>query len=324
MKKIRTALVFLCLAAYLCLTAGCGNSRNKEQLENELAYRQIGMQKLSEGSYQEAVDYFQRALDQSLAIVEALEVDICYYKAEAQYRGGDVEGAIATYTALIDYDKDNVEALYLRGTAYLAQGQTQEALKDYQAAAEKGKENGALYQHMAEALLHTGLNQEAEEYLQAAVALNGEDAESLRERGYAFYLLGDYGSARTSLDKAISMGDEEAVFYLARIEDALGNSDKALQLYEAYIADHGDDTATLYELGMARLEKGSYDQALAFFQKALEAEDPVNVQQLRRGEIIALEYLADFAGAREKLQAYMADYPEDTEALREWEFLQSR
>lgn len=323
MKRIRTALFFSCLTAVLCLTAGCGR-RDEKQLENELAYRQTGMQKLSEGNYPEAVEFFQRALDQSVAVVDELEVDICYYKAQAQYQGGDVAGALETYTALIDYDEENADALYLRGTAYLAQGQSREALEDYQRAAEADKENGALYQHMAQNLIWAGLKAEAEEYLKAAVALDSQDAESLRERGYAFYLLEDYDNARVNLDKAITMGDEEAVFYLARMEETLGNSEQALKLYETYTDGHGEDTATLYELGQARLEQGSYQQALAFFRKGLEAENPMNLQQLRKGEIIALEYLLDFAQAKEKMQSYVADYPEDEEAAREWEFLQSR
>ena len=47
-------------------------------------------------------------------------------------------------------------------------------------------------------------------------------------------------------------------------------------------------------------------------------------QELRRNEIIALEYLQDFAQAREKMTEYLADYPDDEAAAREYEFLQSR
>lgn len=44
--------------------------------------------------------------------VGAEELDICYYKAKAQYLSGDVDGAIDTYTVIIDYDKDS-DAYYL-------------------------------------------------------------------------------------------------------------------------------------------------------------------------------------------------------------------
>ena len=47
-------------------------------------------------------------------------------------------------------------------------------------------------------------------------------------------------------------------------------------------------------------------------------------QELRRNEIIALEYLQDFVQAREKMTSYLADYPDDEAAAREYEFLQSR
>lgn len=321
-EKKRTAWA-LCLLAALWMAAGCGG-RDQERLENEIAYREIGMQKLAEGSYQEAVDNFQKALDQSVAVVEELEVDICYYKAEAQLRGGDAAGAIETYTALLEYDKKNAQAQYLRGTAYLMQGQTAEALADYREAVKKEKNSGALYGHIAENLIRADMSPEAEEFLKAGEELGGETAAELAERGYLYLLKEDYDRARANLDKAIALGDQEAVFYLAKVEDAVGNSDQAMRLYETYLSTHGNDVETLNELGCARLRQGNYDQALKFFQTALAAGAGSSERQLRRNEIVALEYLLDFAQAKEKLQAYLADYPDDADAAREWEFLQSR
>ena len=43
------------------MAAGCGNSKNKEDQE---AYRQIGINNLEQGKYDDAVDAFQKALDQ--------------------------------------------------------------------------------------------------------------------------------------------------------------------------------------------------------------------------------------------------------------------
>lgn len=59
----------------------------------------------------------------------AEELDICYYKAKAQYLSGDVDGAIDTYTAIIDYNKDS-DAYYLRGCIYFAKNDTDKGLKD--------------------------------------------------------------------------------------------------------------------------------------------------------------------------------------------------
>lgn len=48
------------------------------------------------------------------------EIDICFYNAKAQYLSGDIDGAIESYTAIIDYN-GNADAYYLRGCQYFAQ-----------------------------------------------------------------------------------------------------------------------------------------------------------------------------------------------------------
>lgn len=313
---------FFCLAVLLllCFTAGCGG-RNKE---NELAYRQLGINKMAEGDYEEAVKMFQKALDQSMAVIGELELDICYYKAAAQYKAGDTDGAMQTYTALIDYDKENADALYLRGILYLEQGDGDSAMTDFENALKADKKNGAMYNKIGEQLKQSGLTEEAEKIWTRGLALKGETAAEYREKGYAYVLLGQYDSAKTYLDKANELGDTEALFYLGKLYEAQENTAKAGEMYEAYIETHSDDTETLNVLGCAKMETGDYEKALVFFRAALKNENPVNKRELLRNEIAALEYTLDFAQAREKMESYLADYPDDEEAAREYEFLKSR
>lgn len=313
---------FFCLAVLLllCFTAGCGG-RNKE---NELAYRQLGINKMAEGDYEEAVKMFQKALDQSMAVIGELELDICYYKAAAQYKAGDTDGAMQTYTALIDYDKENADALYLRGILYLERGDGDSAMTDFENALKADKKNGAMYNKIGEQLKQSGLTEEAEKIWTRGLALKGETAAEYREKGYAYVLLGQYDSAKTYLDKAKELGDTEALFYLGKLYEAQENTEKAGEMYEAYIETHSDDAETLNALGCAKMETGDYEKALVFFQAALKNENPANKRELLRNEIAALEYTLDFAQAREKMESYLADYPDDEEAAREYEFLKSR
>lgn len=121
---------FMALTLTVVLTAGmltgCGSD---DKAKDKDAYRQYGINCIENGSYDDAVDAFQKALDQSVGSVGAEELDICYYKAKAQYLSGDVDGAIDTYTAIIDYDKDS-DAYYLRGCIYFAKNDTDKGLKD--------------------------------------------------------------------------------------------------------------------------------------------------------------------------------------------------
>ena len=95
MKKIKYMAVVLATGLLL---AGC---EEDETQNNKDAYRQIGINCMQEGDYEGAIDAFQNALDQSLAVVGEEEIDTCYYKAAAQYAAGKKEDAIETYQALI-------------------------------------------------------------------------------------------------------------------------------------------------------------------------------------------------------------------------------
>lgn len=321
----RTVCFLFGLAACL-LISGCG-SRSGESLENELAYRQLGINKMEEGSYQEAVQMFQNALDQSLAVIGDLEIDICYYKAASQYKAGDVEGALNTYNALIDYDPKNGDAFYLRGTVYLAQNQPDQAKKDYDKALELDPKNGTLYNRIGENLLNAGEREAAGVILNRVLEFKGTEAADYREKGYASYLLEQYDSARTYLDKAISMEDQEAVLYLARLLEAQGETEQANQLYQSYGSEESAEnssTKSFNALGCEKMKEGEYKEALTYFQDGLKEEAPEEEQELSKNEIIALEQLQEFSQAKEKMEAYLEKYPDDQEAAREYEFLKSR
>ena len=69
----------------------------------------------SSGDYEGALAAFDGALACCTGKITDLEIDICYYKAAAQYAAQDTEGALETYNAMIDYDGKNANAYYLRG-----------------------------------------------------------------------------------------------------------------------------------------------------------------------------------------------------------------
>lgn len=318
--KFKTA----CLGILVLLLVSLTGCQGKEALENEKAYRQVGINKMQEGDYKGAVKAFQKALDQSFAKVGDLEIDICYYKAAAQYKNGDAAGAKKTYKALMDYDKKNGAPYYLRGCIYLKEGEIKAAKKDFKKALELDADNYELYVSVYENLIAAGEKEEAEQILDAALKRKGEKTEDYRERGHIYLLKGEYESARKELDKAINKEDTKALLYMAQVYEAQGNQKQAEALYESYAQKNSSDSSVLKILGDLQMEKGDYKRALEFFQKALKAKQVSNEQELRRSEIIAYEKLNDFGAAKKKMEAYVNDYPEDEEARRELIFLQTR
>ena len=77
-------------------------------------------------------------------------------------------------------------------------------------------------------------------------------------------------------------------------------------------------------LGMCKLQSMDAKGALECFEKALALEDASMTQVLKFNQIVAYEYLGEFDQANVLMRSYLQIYPDDQEALREYEFLRSR
>lgn len=318
MKKRFLCILLVCLLGI----TGCGNT--KEKRENQDAYRQIGINCMNEGKYEDAIEAFQKALDQSLAKIGEMEIDTCYYKAEAQYLAGKTADAIDTYTALLAYDEKNADAYYLRGTLYLANGQREEAKQDFEAAVKNDKKSYERYVAIATQLRDYGEEEQADAYLADALKLGGKSAEDYTWRGRIYMLCEDYENAQKELEQAKEKESENADLYLGELYEKLGDSKKAEESFDGYIKEHEEDTQALESLADIAMGKENYAKAVSYLELALKVDKPVNEQMLRRKLIQAYEFSGNFAAAKEQMKIYAAAYPQDEEAVREAEFLQSR
>ena len=66
--------------------------------------------------------HFRMRLESRSDISGEKELDICFYKAKAQALDGKTKDALATYNAIIKYNKD-ARAYYLRGDLYMDMGE---------------------------------------------------------------------------------------------------------------------------------------------------------------------------------------------------------
>lgn len=307
------------------IATGCG----EQNVEDALAYRKIGMNAVAEGDYAEAVERFQQALNLSKGRIRNLELDICMQKAEALYLNDQPEDAIDVCNAVLDYDKRYANAYYLRGNLYLQQGDSKKALADYEQAAKYANADYEIFIQLYENLNRAGMKPEGEKYLNKALGLKGSGRYHLMNRGYIYYLMGDYSKAKELLQQAVDIKqkegeDDKAELYLAQTAEQLGDKQTAEANYKVYAENHADDAIVMEELGNMAMEKGDYANAYEYYQKGLATVRPVNEQMLRRGEIAALEQMYEFARAKEKMAQYVLDYPEDEQAAREYLFLKTR
>jgi tetratricopeptide (TPR) repeat protein len=230
---------------------------------------------------------------------------------------------------VLEYDKDYANAYYLRGNLYLQQNDTEQALADYEQAAKHADADFEIYIQLYENLSGAGMQEEGEVYLNQALELKGKSRYYLTNRGYIYYLMGDYEQANEQLTQAVEIEqkegeDDKAELYLAQTAEQLGDTATAEKYYASYAKDHADDPIVLAELGNMAMEKEDYAKAYSYYQSGLETTNPSNEQALRRGEIAALEQMYEFEQAKELMAQYVLDYPEDEDAARENLFLKTR
>lgn len=302
------------------LMAGCG----EKKAEAKATYRQMGIEYMEQGDYAAAIEAFDTALSQSIGTVGADELDITYYKAAAQYAGGDAEAAMATYNAILDFDEEAYQAYYLRGCLYCKQGNGEEAKADFANAVKYRGTDYAMYINIYENLFAMGEKEAGESYLTEALAIKGEEVTNLEYRGQIRYLLGDYDTAVLDLKAALEKGSTSAHLYLAKAYEDMGDAATAEEHFKTYIASAPADAVALNELGEIMLEKAMYAEAVLYFEQGLACEVVPNRGTLMHNLVVAYEYNGQFDKAWELIQEYVVLFPDDAEAQREYIFLKNR
>ncbi len=319
MKKKIISLFLICMLSFTALGGCSGTDREAQE-----SYRQLGIKQLQEGDYSSAEENFQKALDESLGDIGAIEEDICYYKALCQFKNGDIEGAIETYTALIEYDGKNADAYYLRGSAYLAAESGKKCISDYDQAVKLDGNNYDLYVGIYENLKAAGYEDKGRSYLDTALKQECSDAAEYCGQGYIQYLLGEYETADKLLSEAIEKGSDQAVLYQVKVKKALGEEDTAKSLLESYMEAHPEDADALNEAGIMAVNEEEYEEAVKIFEKAIALDEKGENQQLRLNLIYAYEYSGDFEQAYSLMKSYAKEFPNDETVQKELTFLETR
>lgn len=342
----RTAiLAFLCGAALL--SAACGGAAEPGAYEEGLAA-------LDRQAYAEALAYFQEAagngreaeayrmegitylrmqdyghagtlLEMSLDAMEhknsAFERDIAYYQAEAYAGAGDTDRALEIYTELIGKDGE-AQAYFQRGRLYLDRQMEAEAQEDFENSLKKdpGYDN-----YINVYLVYAQKNRKADgaAFLEKAVVQEPENTEERYQQGRIYYYLEEYEKAEAVLSQAAEE-DDRAVLLLGKIYLETQETDSARNLYQKYQEKDSESAEAYNGLALCDIADENYDSALEQIQNGLKYADGEERETLLFNEIVAYEKKLDFASAKEKMTAFLAEYPENEEAVRENQFLQSR
>lgn len=112
----------------------------------------------------------------------------------------------------------------------------------------------------------------------AKAAESGEDGQLIsRGQGIAYMGLTDYENAAKYLEQALTYSDAwpdgmdyDINYYLATAYYRLGQTDRAIDVYEAIITLEPDENNAWYLKGVMELEKGNQEQAKTDFDQAVK------------------------------------------------------
>lgn len=285
------------------------------------SWRAMGIALTEQGNYEKAEEAFSTALDLTETTKKAMRADLYLYLADAQYHQGRYQACIKTCDQLLEMRKDR-DGYFLRGSGYLHMDAYEDAEKDF-ARVTADSEEYADYLDIYKVYEECDLNADGSEYLEQALEISGKSAEDFYNRGRVYYYLAEYDNAAKELNKAWKKEYAPAAVYLGKVYTEAGELDKASQMYEKCLETEELKAEGCNGLAYLALEEQDYTKALSYIEEGLQSGSSDTRQALLFNEIVIYEKQMDFASAKEKMAAYLEEYPADEAAVRENYFLQT-
>lgn len=291
---------------------------------NKMAYRGKAIAYYENHDYEEAITYFQYALE--IKELTDLNTDIRKYLSASQKSFGDYEGAIKVCNELISEDKDDAYSYANRAVCYAALGKYEDSLEDFDKAISLESDNYSFYFDKYNMCVAWGNESEAKDVIEGALSINDVSDKSKLYQGKLYYVSGDYDRALTCLNEAYDKGFGEAGYYIGMIYANDEEYEKAKEYLTKYIeTPEGKKSADSYmELAKVCVKEKKYNDALKYINTALKFNNVSVKQSLLYYEVAAYEGLGDFNTAYEKAINYLKDYPKDDEMKKEIVFLETR
>jgi len=273
--------------------------------------------------YAQAISCFREALSGSDGLVEDIDFDLNYYLAAAYVKNGQYREAEAAYNAILALRENEKDAYFLRGNVRLNLSDFEGAKADFDRVISMDPKNYDRLIEIYEVLENFGYQEVGRQYLQTALD-SGDKQMDAYVTGRIYYYFGEYEKAYLALEEAKDKGGVDSYLYLGRAYEATGDYNYAANVYNSYLNRYEGNAEIYNQLGLCELTRKDYQKALSAFQAGLQLEDNSIRQTLAFNEIVAYEYLGDYATAYALLSDYVKNYPDDDTARRELGFLSTR
>ncbi|QHQ63059.1 tetratricopeptide repeat protein [Anaerocolumna sedimenticola] len=291
---------------------------------NKLAYRGKGIAYFKSHNYKNALSQFDKALE--INELSDLNMDILYYKGNAQAKAGLYKEAAETYTAILRENPSDAYTYYSRAYAYRLQKDYEKSLADYDKAIKLDSKNYEYYFGKYFLLVETGDKDGAAAVLEMAANIKGATQEDNFNLAKVHFYMGNYDNAISEFSEAFRNGFAEAYYFLGNIYEQKEDYKNAVNNYSMYIKEDTNITsASVYDkIAFCQMKLADYGDALSYIQAGLKYNDITVNQSLKRNEIIVYENMGDYEKAYALMNAYRKEYPDDKKAKMENEFIKTR
>ncbi len=149
------------------------------------------------------------------------------------------------------------------------------------------------------------------------------------KKGVEYLESGEYKKAieqfEKAIDKDVNTGDAYRGIGIAKWEQK--DYEGASEAFQNALEHDAEKTGTIYNfLGSCELKLDHPEEALNYYRLALAREDNSEkmTKEMRFNMIVAYEKMGDLESAKVLLKEYLEDYPDDEDAKKEIEFLETR
>lgn len=290
---------------------------------NKRALRGKGIAYYRMQNYENAVDEFKAAL--KIDELPELSMDILYYMGSSYREEAKYQEAQDVYTKLLKDDQDNASVYGDRAYCYQCMGEYKKSLEDYDKAISLKPDDFRYYFGKYNLLTAQGEEAAAIKVLQKAADIKAVSDEDNYNLAKLHYYQKDYDTALPELEESLKLGFSEADYYIGEIYRINKDYTKAIYYYENYIKTGNIPVPNVYnQIAVCQMKTGDYEKALEYLETGITYQSAGSMQFLLKNEIIAYEKLGDFNTADEKLKSYLDAYPDDKNASREADFMDTR
>lgn len=212
-----------------------------------------------------------------------------YELAEILFRQGKVEEASAVVDDILKLNPKDAGGLVLRARVELEHKEPQKAIPDLEAA-QKSDPNIPMVQYMfGIAYMQLGNSERAQNSFEQALAINPEFTKAQLALGEMMQNRGQFDAALKYAEQVLAPNREPnnpaALLLAASAQAAKGSTVEAKARLDKFMQLAPNSPEGPMRLGLVALKDKKYDQALTYFEKALQM-DPDN-QQAINGEVAA-------------------------------------